>query len=441
MHWNELEIKFRNSRYSKIPGISSFRTFQHVKHVKKSGNLGPILVIYMWSDEGGETLWKAPFFRSFMGQAKKDKGLYLERPDIPYKSTHNKWLRVKKLNLKQKIISFFFLLTLITAQYSFAQVRPELLLENLEESTLNIKCYCKPGIKNRSRSKGIELSYNLIGPGELAIPNGEINPPLPRYSKFRKIKAKLSYPIVRSDAFTMIMSYGFHAEQFKFNLIPGDHERLLTNLDNLNLKGSSLSAIMTYALGEKNYLGFRLNADYQGGYKGLINLGSEYAIYSTTLAFGIKKNEDNEWGFGLIGSSSFRQKNFRVLPFLFFNTNLNGSLGIEATLPVKIYLRHNIDPETIVLVGANYNGESYSFNQDIPDRQISFSHSEIQYLIKVQRQLVPWLWFNAEAGYQSNFNSNFQLQENGTNLLDIDPNSSYFFRIGVFISPPDKFTE
>lgn len=320
-----------------------------------------------------------------------------------------------------------------------AQIRPHILLENLEESNLDVKCYCKPGVRNKSRSKGIEISYNLIGPGELAIPNGEINPPLPKYSKFRKFRAKLSYPVVRGDKFNMIMGYTYHAEKFAFKIIPGDHERLLAGLHNLNLKGSSFSTMMLYSLGEKNYLGLRLNADYHGDYSGLINFSEQYSIYTSTFVLGFKKSEDNEWGFGITGSTSFRDRSLRVLPFLFWNKTLSDRIGIEATLPVKIYLRYNLDQETIFLIGANYNGESYSFVQDFSNRNVTFNHSEIQFLAKAQRQVVPWLWVNMEFGFQENFNSNFQEQSTGTNLLDINPKSSYFFRIGLFISPPDSF--
>ena len=328
---------------------------------------------------------------------------------------------------------------LFSFYFAEGQTRPIIFLENLDESNLEVKCYCKPGVRNKSRSKGIEFSYNLIGPGELAIPNGEISPPLPRYSKFRKFRVKLGYPLIRGEKFNMLLGFSHHGEKFSFNIIPGDHERLLVGLDNLSLKASSLSTMMLYSWNEKNYLGLRFNADYHGNYSGLINFSDRYSIYNTTLVFGIKKTEDKEWGIGLTGATSFRNRTLRVLPFIFWNATISDRVGIEATLPVKLYFRYNVDAETIFLFGANYNGESYSFEQDLSNRNVTFNHSEIQYLAKAQKQVVPWLWVNLEVGYQANFNSNFQEQATRTNLLDIDPRSSYFFRVGLFISPPDSF--
>ena len=59
----------------------------------------------------------------------------------------------------------------------------------------------------------------------------------------------------------------------------------------------------------------------------------------------------------------------------------------------------------------------------------------------MEREIVPWLWLDMSVGYHFNFNSNFELQTTNESLLDIDPGNSYYFKFGLFISPPDSFLD
>jgi len=103
-------------------------------------------------------------------------------------------------------------------------------------------------------------------------------------------------------------------------------------------------------------------------------------------------------------------------------------------------LRFNADDKTILIASANYNGESYSFDQTfVESRAIAFNHSEILTLLKLERQVVPWLWVDVQAGYYFNFDSNFEIQETNESILDISPGNSMFLKVGIFVSPPDKF--
>lgn len=179
---------------------------------------------------------------------------------------------------------------------------------------------------------------------------------------------------------------------------------------------------------------------YNGSYDNLVSFSKRYAVYSGGIAFGIKKHEDNEWGFGFAGSKNFRGQGLRVLPFLFWNKTLNDNWGFQISFPSSFNLRYNYNPKTILIATANYNGDSYSFDQVIVDnRPIAFNHSEILTVLKLQRQIVPWLWLDAQVGYHFNFNSSFELQSTQEELLEISPGNSLLFKFGIFISPPDKF--
>ena len=57
------------------------------------------------------------------------------------------------------IIPLLFLGTIDTA----AQRRPEIFPEDIESTTLDVKCLCQPGVDNKSRSRGLDISYQFLG--------------------------------------------------------------------------------------------------------------------------------------------------------------------------------------------------------------------------------------------------------------------------------------
>ena len=340
-----------------------------------------------------------------------------------------------------KTIISFILLSLFLFDLS-AQTRPVLLMEDMDEHSLDIKCFCKPGVRNKTRSKGIEISYQYLGSGQISAPNGEFTEPFPEYSKFRKFKTKLSFPLIRRAQFKALVGYTYAAEQYEIRNSINDYQDLIATTNDLNFKKSSFDFSLSFSPNETNYIGGKFTLSYNGSYNGLVSFANRYAVFSGGIAYGIKKHEDNEWGFGLAGSKNFRNQGFRLLPFLFWNKTINDNWGFQITFPSAYNLRYNVNAKTILIASANYNGESYSFDQVIfDDRPIAFNHSEILSVVKLQKQIIPWLWLDLQAGYHFNFNSNFELQSTQESLLDIDPGNSILLKVGIFISPPDKFLD
>ena len=324
--------------------------------------------------------------------------------------------------------------------YGSAQTRPDILLEDLDENSLSIKCYCKPGVRNKTKSKGLEISYQFVGDGEISAPNGEFSAPNPTYSKFRKFRTKLSLPVINGPQFKTIIGVSYSAEQYELEDTGNDFMGLVNGTDNVNFKSSALDLAMSYAPNAVNYIGVRFKTSFNGSYEGLVDISSRFAIYSGAVAFGIKKHEDNEFGFGIAGSRNFREQGFMVLPFAFWNKTINDKWGFQLTFPTSYQLRYNLNAKSIIVLGANYNGESYSYDQaSTPDFPIAFNHSEILTLVRLERQIVPWLWFDIHAGFHFNFNSEFESQVTNEDLLSIDPGNNIVLKIGLFISPPDSF--
>ena len=339
-----------------------------------------------------------------------------------------------------KQLAIFIIAFLICHDGLFSQGRPELFPEDLDENSLAIKCYCKPGVRNKSRPKGIEISYQFLGNGEITAPNGEFGAPYPEYSKFRNFKAKLAFPIIRKEQFTTIIGASYSAEQFELSSMANDFQSLIGGTNNVNFKSTAIELGGYYSINEKNYIGGKFISSFNGSYDGIVKFDNRYAVYTGALLYGIKKDDDNEWGFGLAGSKNFRSQGFTILPYLFWNKTFDESWGMQITFPTSYKLRYNLDNKTNIWATANYNGESYSYDQAMGNsRSIAFNHAEILTRLKVEREIVPWLWMEFNIGYHFNFNSNFELQSTNESLLDVDPGNSHFIKIGVFISPPDTF--
>ena len=329
------------------------------------------------------------------------------------------------------IIFLLFCCSQLTAQNTRS-----LLLEDMSESDFQIKCFCKPGVQNKSRPKGLQFYYNLVGPGNLESDQIIQNP---RFTQFRKAVFKLSLPIIRHQKHRVFMSYSFHAEQYEFKEIANDFDGLFEQLNDRNFKSNTLNLFYTRSLNDKNYLGFSFNNSFNGDYGGLFSLGSRYHIMTAVAAFGIKKDENNEYGFGVAYSNSFRNRSFRFLPFFYWYKNFNEKWGLESTIPSKIYFRYNHNPSTILLFGYNYNGESYSFDDRNQTSRLTFNHNELQFLVKLERMIVDWIWLDLAGGYQHNFDTTFENQTEQSDLLSVKPGGSAYMRIGLFLSPPDSF--
>lgn len=302
-----------------------------------------------------------------------------------------------------------------------------------------VRCFCKPGVKNKSRSKGLELSYITRGSGTLENQGNQISEPFTTYDNWTKFEFDLKAPIINSSSFKLLVGYKYTSEKLNINNIGNDFSEIFNFLKNENLKSSNFSAIVTKPLNEKNYIAFRMRYTANGNYNGIFNFENENAIYKAMGVFGIKKREDFEWGIGINFSKSFRRTN--VLPFIIYNRTFVNNWGIEAAFPGYLYMRYNYSPKSIFLMGTEYASDSYrvdglELNNDPMD--YAFNHSEILFLFRWEQKIVPWVWGNLRAGYQLNFSSDMEAKNSRTTAFQFDSTDTPFFEIGIFISPPNS---
>ena len=344
---------------------------------------------------------------------------------------------ILKISTSIFIICFF-------VQWGQSQTKPIIFPNDIGAINNGVKCYCKPGIKNKSRSRGLTLSYKRLTSGEFEPDTDNISAPLSTFNTFQSFQVGLKIPVINKPAFKVLLGYKYELESYTVGQVGGDFNNIFTALDGKKLKHNSYSMYISKPIDEKQYLAFRLRAAYNGDYDKWVNFDSRYAIYNLLGTYGFKPSDDMEWGAGLIVTKRFKKDNVLALPFFFYNRNFNERWGLEAVLPVSIYMRNNINPKTILLMGAEYNGQSYSVdfeNNGDPNTPFSIDHSELMIQFSLEREIVPWIWINGKIGYQVNFSSDFRIQSSATDLFKVDPTNGVIFKVGLFLSPPDKFME
>lgn len=327
---------------------------------------------------------------------------------------------------------------MLLSQYIFAQSKPDFLPEDISGKESELRCYCKPGVQNKSRSKGLEISYSWLGNGTFKDEEGKFTAPLSQYKNWQQLEINLKVPVVNKDNFKLLLGYKYRSESFDVNRLGGDFTETFQNLDSRDLKNSSLSAYVTKPLNETKYLAFRLRYTASGNYSGIMDFGSNYAIYKMMALFGVKPDEDFEWGIGIGINSSFRQTT--VLPLFMYNRNFSERWGIETALPGFVFGRYNLSKKSLLLFGVEYNSESYRMGVNLtssPALDYALNHSEVLGLLRIEQQIAPWVWGNVKAGYQWNFSADFESKSVNTTPFQVEPSDGLFLQVGVFISPPD----
>lgn len=321
----------------------------------------------------------------------------------------------------------------------FSQDKPIFLPEDIESSTLEVTCLCKPGVPNKSRSRGLEISFLHNAKTSLGEEDGfPLTKPLSELT-LQQLTLKLRFPVINREGFKFLVGALYRPEHYDFSRVGADYESTFRYLDNRNLHSSGFEGLLSKSWNEKFYSSFRIRLLYNGDYSGIINMNSRYAIYTISGIFGIKKQANKEWGVGLNFSHSFRRT--IALPFILYNHTFNDKWGLETVLPAMIVGRYNASEASILLLGLRYNSRSYSIEteDDLNPQIFNLNHSEARAALTLEQRVHPWVWLEITTGLQYNFSTDFIAKDNAEASFQVEPGTAPYFRIGIFISPPNTF--
>lgn len=309
-------------------------------------------------------------------------------------------------------------------------------------SPLTNDAFCRPGVINKSPSKGVLFEYGIQ-------PNYNISTSTntgmsSQIQHNRQWLFKFKVPVIRKPGFKFLLGAEHRQERLNFNFISRGDASLFSDLDDKRLKASRISAYFLKSLNDKWYASLKLETAANGDYSQLMSFDNRYAIYRAAFMVARKKRDDLEYGMGVLFNKNFRRT--LVVPFFLYNQTFNSKWGIESALPVKIKLRHNINERSILLFGPAFRGRTYSVDIRDDNGENGIFHlrnAELQLELSYQYRLNSWIWTEFRGGYAHPFATRFERQtgefsafSEGVNEINAQPTGAPFFRIGIFVSPP-----
>jgi hypothetical protein len=300
--------------------------------------------------------------------------------------------------------------------------------------------FCRPGVVNKSRGRGILLERRMVGDQYYAPNYGKVDGTSASDIDYvERLKGKIKIPLVNAPSVKVLLGYEYEQEVFHFDRIGYFNTAVFESLDNNPLHTNKYSLYVTKSFNDKYYAGLRLRTSFRGDHERMIAFDERYATYSGMAAFGIKKREDLEYGFGITFSKGFFNTN--ILPFGIYNQTFNEKWGIETVLPVRIMMRYNFTPKELLLFGVEFQSKSYSIDVYRQGKRgetatpYYFRHAEIAWKATYDKHLFSWIWFTAEGGYQIPLNSRFDNTEDASLNFRTRATGQPFFSLGVFVSP------
>ena len=326
---------------------------------------------------------------------------------------------------------FILLLTL----YCCCPCTAQLSVDNAVEAE---KRFCSPGILGKSRSRGFEIKYTRLPGSPLNYESGTGYTPH-AIEGVEQLSFKLKIPLVNRDDWKVLLGFVHQPETIFFDASQaGAPNSIFNDVHAAQLKRSGIGLYAIKVIDQDEYWGITAKLNQSGDFDQLINFDRKYRGVHVNVARAFKVSEDFEWGYGVALSSNFRRT--LALPFIIYNRNFNADWGVEALFPGYVNMRHNINNKTILLGGYQFNSRNYALDNDhqFSDSPVDYhlNHSELQFGLTIERQIIPWVWFDVQAGYQYNFATRLEAQADEFSSFRVRPGHTPYLGLSFFLSPP-----
>jgi len=331
----------------------------------------------------------------------------------------------------QKIFSI--ILICFISQVSFAQ------------NTVNWlqREFCQTGLKGMAPSRGISFERTSVPQYRLNSSSAEetIGNASSEVEQQRKIKLALRAPLWNSPGLKAVIGFKYENEEIEFEDLNNQEFNLHKNIGSQNMKVFGTNLIVLKPFRNNKYFVFRGAMSYNGAYRNLSEVNSNFLNYSLSALLGIRKNADTEYGFGLSYSNSLNVNS--IYPVFLYNHNFNEHWGIEALLPKRAALRYNINSKSLALAIMELDGSRYF----IPGVELSEGRvedlrmevSEVKLGFSYQRKIFSLLWASVDLGYRKNIGFDFNRyfsDNNRDTIVSSDIPGGIYAGVSLFITPP-----
>lgn len=320
------------------------------------------------------------------------------------------------------------------------------------------KSFCNNKVLGQIPTTLVGFNYDLQFPHDLSV-----MPPIGGEEFFPEQTAEISpaqafnfqgnFPIVSRNNILINLNTLFHHQSYAFS--GDDSHPLMQSLGRHGLTRSAVMGTVFKPLNDRHFIlaqvGAEVNGDYVFSEAGDL-IGS--VRLPAAVLFGWKPHDRLMYAFGL--SRTYIGGALNYVPVIYYyHTFKNQKWGVEALLPARGALRYRFNSLSVLLLGFNATGASYSLNSfdnyaqsfappqqgelpGFPDmlnsaRNVELRRSELRLGLTFQRSLVGFFWLTLDAGYRVNWS--YGVDQGGDFLRFFGDNTPYFLETDLRNTP------
>ena len=309
--------------------------------------------------------------------------------------------------------------------------------------------YCIPSIDGLPRSKGLVIKQERVQNYRISsTPSSDASGSGSAEVDYnRRWMLNLRLPVLNREKLKVAMGLRYNVEEYRFRNASELDYPLYQNLEDKSLKSVGAAVYIMRPFKYNRYLLLRGSARLNGDYGPSEQPRAEFLKYSATALYGVKRNQQMTYAFGLAYSYTFGRAT--LYPVFTYYKSWTQQWGTEILLPVYARLRYAPNEHyrfylSTELFGANYNlhlGEG-----SIPGQgeTVFLEKSELRYLLSYEREVYDFLWFSLEAGARTNLGFNVASDYrmiNNNRLLNNQLGTALVMNASIFLVAPKKFLE
>lgn len=295
------------------------------------------------------------------------------------------------------------------------------------------------------RYERLPFDFNIRSTGTNGVPDYAT-----QVKKNANLSVKLYAPLLNHPHLKLILGLNYDRQEFQFaDQAAIDQYSLYQNIENkgLNTIGTQLAIIRP--VDAVHWYLFRTKGELNGDYSSNELSVQDYLKVTSEFIYGWKRSPTFAWGIGVqLGYNLGRQS---LYPVLVYNRTFSARWGIEALAPARVLLRRNLSPRALLFGGYELASGNYNIRVRAPfatatDPRVTaleLRQIDVKFRLRLEHELLPFLWTGLEAGYRYNYQLNaFDRTNNARErLIDSQYAGAPYLSLDLFLVPPRHLLE
>lgn len=304
------------------------------------------------------------------------------------------------------------------------------------------KEFANPSVLGMGPSKGVIFRYERAPDFGITSKSGIIGDSHAQVQKLNELSLKVYAPVWNRPHFKVVVGFNYVKQQFNMERRDTITYPLYKVIDDRNLNTIGSQLVVLRPVDGRRYWLARIKAELNGDYRDDIRRLPirKYLRTSAEAFYGWKRSARESVAVGAQFGYTFGRRS--IYPAVIWNKTWSDHWGFEALLPAKVRVRYNANERTLFYGGYEVQGDSYTINIQPAlggNRTVELRRTDIAAKLRVERELLSFLWIGAEAGYRyyASFNT-FDSSSDRNQLISSTLRNSAMANVELFLTPPRK---